>query len=792
MPTVTLLNSTGTRWGTSSYGNSSSPFTLGRTADYTCKGRVGFAALNPSWYIKSIKLYMNRTDGYAGRTLKLGANADPDYADRGTVDFSLNIYAGSGTGAKSWDLTAYKAILQGYTGTWYLHFDHGSGDSSYCEWTSGTGSSAPRLVVEYEEATLSVPGGAFTIGSPSTITVGTTGSGLTHKVSYSIGASSGALNGGAAVNAGGTMSWTPATTLANEIRDGMVGTVRLKLESYLGGVLSSTILLDYPLNVPASYLPVINSGSTTFTLHNPAGDTIGVYVQGRSKAVCAINVTTSYGAPIVQYKLTIGGRTYTVPAGATPVNPFSITTDALTATGALTAVIEVTDSRGQKATLTRTSAVTVNSYFAPMVTGLSLTRALSDQSPSNEGTYIKFTLTCVFAAIANKNTKSGSIKFKASGGSYSAAISLDAAMASAGATAYSFTITGVIGSGAIGSGGYVVSVSLTDKYTAAPEVLAELPSKKILFDLHFSGEGVAIGKVATTASLFDVGLDSRFDGVVSLGESGQYGNANLFPNVGMLTDSSGWSLTTNVTRDTTRTLMGCNSAKSMQSGNASDVWRGGGGTNYACAPGDVISHSMYVWIDDYTTFGGGQLSVNTEFRNSSGSVVQYNPRSIIPNASHNGKWTRLSVDGAVAPAGTAYWAFRFYVVRNGTAWFACPKVEKGPLATEFVANVAGDVNFKGAVGFADPAAVRAALGVQSGNVATTLPSNGTRSGSVTFGTPYVNPPDVVLSLSGIAGSYDRPMKLATISVTNTGFTWELTYAASGNNACKVCWIAIGV
>ena len=114
----------------------------------------------------------------------------------------------------------------------------------------------------------------------------------------------------------------------------------MTLESYLRGVLSSMIVLEYPLNVPASYVPVINSGSTTFTLSNPSGDTVGVYVQGRSKTVCAINVTLSYGAPIVEYKLTIGGKTYTVQAGSTPFNPFSITTDALTATGALTAVIE--------------------------------------------------------------------------------------------------------------------------------------------------------------------------------------------------------------------------------------------------------------------------------------------------------------------------------------------------------------------------------------------------------------------------------------------------------------------
>jgi hypothetical protein len=83
-------------------------------------------------------------------------------------------------------------------------------------------------------------------------------------------------------------------------------------------------------------------------------------------------------------------------------------------------------------------------------------------------------------------------------------------MAAAGSTVYSFTITGVIGSGTIGVGGYTVSATLVDRYTTAPEALADLPSKKIWFDLHSSGEGVAIGKVAGTASLFDVGIPSTF------------------------------------------------------------------------------------------------------------------------------------------------------------------------------------------------------------------------------------------------------------------------------------------
>ena len=796
MPTATIRNTTGTYKGTSGYTNNDSPFALGKTSDYTQRGRVGFAPLDKGWYIKSIKLAMNRSDGYGGKTLKLGANQSSAYADRLTVDFSLNFYASTGTGVKTWDLTAYKDILQGYSGTWYLHFDHGSGDGSYTEWVSGTGSSAPRLVVEYEDSSITVPGGAFTIGAASTITVGTAGSGLTHKVSYSIGASSGALNGGAAVNAGGTMNWTPAVALANEIRDGMVGAVRLKLESYLGGVLSSTVLLDYPLNVPASYLPVINSGSTTFSLQNPAGDTVGVYVQGRSKAVCAINVTLSYGAPIVEYKLTIGGKTYTVPAGATPVNPFSITTDAFTATGALTATIEVKDSRGQKATLTRASAVTVNACFAPMVTGLSLARALSDGTLSNEGAYIKFTLTCVFAAIANLNTKAGSIKFKASGGSYSSAISLNAAMASAGATVYSFTITGVIGSNAIGAGGYVVSVSLTDRYTSAPEVLAELPSKKILFDLHFSGEGMAVGKVADTASLFDVGLDSRFDGAVTLGENGQYGNRNLVMNPTLAVDAAGWTLGANVTRDTTKTLNGCFTIKSAQSGLGTDVWNGARpvfANMYPCAPGDVFSVSVFAFLENYTLF---DKPINMEFEtyDASNARVQYGTlRSLTPTVAHNNKWTRLASPATVTASTAVKCGIRFYVQRNGTAWFACPKLEVGPLATEFVASFAGDVNFKGAVSFADPAAVLAALGVQRGGVAFNLSASTAVNLAVTFPRAYATPPQVMITMEGDSNSWTPGAVTAiTYGITATGMTIRVMNGYTVVRAGTVHWRAEGV
>lgn len=696
MPTVTITTITGPRWGSGGFTSSTESLKVGRSGTDSYYGRFGFPALSKTWYIKSVSLRMKRTDSYAAHVLKVGSKPDADWGTRTQTDFTQEIAVSAGANTKTWDISAHKGIMQGYSGTWYIHVRHGSGTNSYTEFAGGTGSASPRIVVEYEEATLSVPGGAFTIGSASTITIGTEGSGLTHKLSYSIGASSGVLNGGAAVAAGGVINWTPAAALSGEIKDSMAGTVTLTLESFLGGVLSSTILLAYPLNVPASFLPTINSGSTTFALSNPAGDTVGVYVQGRSRAVCSINASPNNGAPIREYRLTVGGKTYAVPAGDVAVNPFMITTDVLTAAGALTAVIEVIDSRGQKATLTRSAAITVNAYFAPMVTGLSLARATSDGALSNDGTYIKFTLTCAFAGIANKNPKAGSIRFKASGGSYSAAVSLNAAMAAAGATVYSFTITGVIGGGTIGTGRYVAAVSLADRYTTTGDVLAELASKKIYFDLHSSGEGVAVGKAADVAGLFDVGLDSRFDGMVSLGENGKFGNQNLVFNPTLVSGTAGWDLATNVSRDAIRTLNGCASIKSSQSGLAVDSWNGARPSiahRTPCALGDVFTVSVYMYVENYATFDR-PVSIELEAFDAAGTRVQYGVlQAITPTAAHHEKWTRLSGARAITSATAVTCCIRFYPQRNGVVWFACPKLERGPMATEFAANVEGDVTF---------------------------------------------------------------------------------------------------
>ena len=234
-----------------------------------------------------------------------------------------------------------------------------------------------------------------------------------------------------------------------------------------------------------------------------------MYFLNFSRTVLTISATAPGGATIREYRLTLAGKTYSSASNV-------ITTAVLTAAGALTATVVVVDSRGQSATLTKTSAVTVQPYTAPMITSFSVARCLSDGTLSNSGTYVKYTLACVFSALSNLNTRAGSIKYKVAGGTFSAPLSLTSAMIALG-TVFSFTLTGVLGGGAIGAGSYVVSASLTDRYNTTTDD-AELASRTIWFDLHGSGEGVAVGKVASTASLFDVGIKANFDQVVQMGK----------------------------------------------------------------------------------------------------------------------------------------------------------------------------------------------------------------------------------------------------------------------------------
>ena len=160
---------------------------------------------------------------------------------------------------------------------------------------------------------------------------------------------------------------------------------------------------------------------------------------------------------------------------------------------------------------------------------------------------------------------------------------------------------------------------------------------------------------------------------------------NLIDNAGVYAGVSGWSLGTNVTRDTTKKLFGAYAVKNEQSGLASDgfrAWQLPAANFIPCAVGDILTVSCWVYIDDYTTFDSTlfiQLSVN----DASNNLVQNVQAVITPTSAHNGRWTRLSGSLTITNANAVKCGFYSCVRRNGRAWFACPKIERGGVATDW-------------------------------------------------------------------------------------------------------------
>ena len=164
-------------------------------------------------------------------------------------------------------------------------------------------------------------------------------------------------------------------------------------------------------------------------------------------------------------------------------------------------------------------------------------------------------------------------------------------------------------------------------------------------------------------------------------------NENLLKNTRFAADTARWVLGTNVTRDPTRTLNGCVAIKSEQGGLASDSWRGVYNSPYIpCLPGDKFTASVWVYIEDYTTFDGLKCVLEVNYHNTSNARVQTGSASFAPTAAHNGKWTRVVLHTTASNENTANCRIYPFVQRNGTAWFACPKLERGSVATPYTSS----------------------------------------------------------------------------------------------------------
>lgn len=479
------LNYYDSKWGWKSEGTASQGQWDGTGVRTGVLYFPGLAALKGK-IINSIKLTATTGQtGYGTATTKTVYIYNS--ASQGGIKTSLN--AGHRTGnalgsckAPMWDNTktfdvAFMAasIAAGYD-TYCIY--NGSSYTDYLKWTAVT------LEVDWQEPATQPSLSAATVEMGKSVTINTpaVNSAYRHTLRYAFGSASGTIATGIA----SSVSWTPPVSLANQIPSATAGSGTIYCDTYSGSTRLGTKSVSITLTVPGSVVP--SAGTLSAAL---AEDTSGtsLYVKGMGKAKLTLSgASGAYGSSITSYTITGGGWTATNGA---------LTTGTLASAGNITFTATVTDSRGRKASTTRT--ISVIDYTKPGVAVCDVYRCDADGNRKKAGTYFAVEINASYSAITGNILNITARYKKQSESSYG--------------TAANVTNNGktVLGGGNIGaSTTYDVLVTVADKYNSL-SIPRTLSTKSVLQSFKRSA-GAAIGKVAELANWLDVAWNTRIRG----------------------------------------------------------------------------------------------------------------------------------------------------------------------------------------------------------------------------------------------------------------------------------------
>ena len=479
------LNYYDSKWGWKSEGTASQGQWDGTGVRTGVLYFPGLAALKGK-IINSIKLTATTGQtGYGTATTKTVYIYNS--ASQGGIKTSLN--AGHRTGnalgsckAPMWDNTktfdvAFMAasIAAGYD-TYCIY--NGSSYTDYLKWTAVT------LEVDWQEPATQPSLSAATVEMGKSVTINTpaVNNAYRHTLRYSFGSASGTIATGIA----SSVSWTLPVSLANQIPSATTGSGTIYCDTYSGSTLLGTKSVSITLTVPGSVVP--SAGTLSATLAEDTSGT-GLYVKGMGKAKLTLSgASGAYGSSITSYTITGGGWTTTNSA---------LTTGTLASAGNITFTATVTDSRGRKASTTRT--ISVIDYTKPGVAVCDVYRCDADGNRKKAGTYFAVEINASYSAITGNILNITARYKKQSESSYG--------------TAMNVTNNGktVIGGGSIGaSTTYDVLVTVADKYNSLL-IQRTLSTKSVLQSFKRSA-GAAIGKVAELANWLDVAWNTRIRG----------------------------------------------------------------------------------------------------------------------------------------------------------------------------------------------------------------------------------------------------------------------------------------
>ncbi|PFR59001.1 hypothetical protein COK36_20055 [Bacillus cereus] len=162
---------------------------------------------------------------------------------------------------------------------------------------------------------------------------------------------------------------------------------------------------------------------------------------------------------------------------------------------------------------------------------------------------------------------------------------------------------------------------------------------------------------------------------------GGIGNQTVLRNVLWKNDTKYWILQPGTTRDTTILYKGCNTLRTISTGNTADVYRGARHEVINAGPGWNYVFSAYFYTDNKSSIDNG-AKMELKCLDANGNVLKQYGQEITLT---QGMWVRYHVFGLLVE-GTKKVQVQYWLRRNGRLWTAQPMLQIGDKPSSFMEN----------------------------------------------------------------------------------------------------------
>ncbi|NIL33318.1 phage tail spike protein [Bacillus thuringiensis] len=162
---------------------------------------------------------------------------------------------------------------------------------------------------------------------------------------------------------------------------------------------------------------------------------------------------------------------------------------------------------------------------------------------------------------------------------------------------------------------------------------------------------------------------------------GGIGNQTVLRNVLWKNDTKYWVPQSGTTRDTTVLYKGCNTLRTISTGNTTDVYRGASHELINAGPGWNYVFSAYFYTDNKSSIDNG-AKMELKCLDANGNVLKQYGQEITLT---QGMWIRHHVFGLLVE-GTKKVQVQYWLRRNGRLWAAQPMLQIGDKPSSFMEN----------------------------------------------------------------------------------------------------------